>query len=384
MYIQVENTEVIFQIFRFQERAYDAVLVKTKTVSGDFKSAEKIAPVLAAHIAEAQKLQYRVIIGLHSGLFSSVQAITTLRREDPRRHIDEAELENLVSSGLWKIASQHQKGMARKMNIAESDVVCIDALVTQVRVDGHRVISPVGFPAHTVELTVLYSAASRTIAGILAPLLAGEQHVYCTEIGMSELLHLADQNDKRDVLFMRVSETHTYVYESSGGELAYVDTIAWGRSSLVGALTNELMMSKEHVAALLQRAESGLTSAYVRRRIETLLLQEVAVLLKGIGAHVGKTTAQVVYVSAPFSLPMAIFSEAAAKRAGITIPLVAMPNNSHGGKTESALPLSMKTTSSSVSALCANAWAANRSLEHGDLQKIAKRRARWLRSASTP
>lgn len=383
VYIQAENSEVIFQVFRFQERAYDAVLVKAKSTAGDFRTAEAVAPVLADYIAEAQKLPYRIIVGLHSGLFSSAQIIVTLRRDDPRRLIDEAELENLISSGLWKISSREQKEMARKMNTGESEVACIGALINRVRVDGHRVISPIGFPAHTVELTVLYSAAPRSVHHVLAPLLSGEHEVYCTEIGVSELQHLADQNGEQEFLFMRVSETHTYVYEAAGGELAYVDTIHWGRSSLIGALINELMMSREQVVALLARAESGLTSPHVRRRIEALLLEEVGILLNGIGAHVGKGKASMVYVSAPFSLPAALFAENAARRAGISVPIVAMPNNSHGEKEQSALPLSMKTTASSVSALCANAWAAQRSFEQSDLQKIAARRARWLRNSAT-
>ncbi|MDO8602016.1 MAG: hypothetical protein Q7R62_02745 [bacterium] len=384
VYIQVENSEVIFQLFRFQERAYDAVLIKIKSTSGDFKNAESLGSVLTEYINEAKKIpNCRIIIGLHSGLFSTAQTTITLRREDPRRIIDETELENLVSSGLWKVFSREQKDLARKMNIPEADAVFAGALIPQVRVDGHRVASPVGFTAHTVEFTVLYSVSSRAIYHLLASLIFGETEVYCTEIGMSELLRLADLNNLNDFLLMRVSETHTYIYASSEDNLTYVDTIAWGRNSLIGALVNELMMSRPQAIELMHRADIGLTSGHVRRRLESLLLQEVSVLLKGIGAHVVEGKSKAVYVSAPFSLPAALFGEAAARRSGTIIPVIALPDNSRGEKSQSALPLSMKTTASSISALCANAWAANRSFEKNDLHKMTKRRARWLASDST-
>jgi hypothetical protein len=216
---------------------------------------------------------------------------------------------------------------------------------------------------------------------MLAPFLSGEQEIYCTEIGVSELLRLADQQAE-GFLFVRVSEAYTYVYSAEDGELSHVDTISWGRNALVGSLVHELMISREQAFELLYRAETGFTSAHVRRRIEALLLEEVSVLLKGIGAHVDKRKTKSVYVAAPFSLPEALFSEAAVRRSGIGVPVAIMPDNSHGEKTQSALPLSMKTTASSISALCANAWAANRSFETSDLQKTTKRRARWLASSA--
>lgn len=383
IYIQVETTEIIFQLFRYEERAYDAVVLRTKSVMGDFKTLEAVGPVLSAYINEARKMpECRVIIGLHSGLFSTTQTVITLRREDPRHIIDEAELENLVSSGLWRIFSGGQQKLARKMDIGEATTVLVGALISQVRVDGHRIVTPVGFPAHTVELTVLYGATSRAIHELLLPLLLSEQQVYCTEIGMSELLRLAKRKDDEDFLLMRVSEAHTYVYQSADEESGYVDTISWGCRSLVGTLMNELMISKWQAVELLRRADAALVSEYVRRRIEALLLQEVSVLLKGISAHADQKEIGAVYVSAPFSLPEALFGEAAARRSGIWVPVIPMPDNSRSEKTESALPLSMKLTASSVSALCANAWMADRSFEQSDVQKIVRRRARWLAGSS--
>lgn len=378
-YIQVEATEIIFQLFRFEERVYDAVLLKSKSVAGDFRQMASAAPVLASYIDEARRIPgCRVIVGMHSGLLTTTETVVTIRREDPRRPVDDAELENIVSSGLWKIFSRDQKTLAHKMNCAEASVVLVGAFITQVRVDAHRVASPVGFPAHTVELTVLYSASSKAAHDVLAPLLAGEQEVYCTEIGVSETLRLAEQKSAGNFVLMRVSEAYTYVYAAHQDEISYIDTIHWGRRSLVHSLVHELMINEEQAINLLRLADAGLTSLHVRRRIETLLLQEVSVLLKGIGSHVGRKEVEAVYVAAPFSLPPAIFGDTAARRAGIEVPVIPMPNNSHGEKGESALPLSMKPTASSVSALCANAWAALRSFEQSEVQKIAKRRARWL------
>lgn len=378
-YIQVEATEIIFQLFRFEERVYDAVLLKVKSTAGEFKNVESLVPVLSSYIEEAQRIQgCRVIVGMHSGLLTTAETVVTIRREDPRRPVDDAELENIVSSGLWKIFSRDQKALARKMNIAEASVAVLSACITQVRVDAHRVASPVGFPAHTVELTVLYSASAKSVYDLLAPLLSGEQEVYCTEIGVSEALRLAEQKGAGDFVLMRVSEAYTYVYAFHDDELGYLDTIHWGRRSLIGSLTHELMISESQATRLLHLADTGLTSVHVRRRIEAFLLQEVAVLLKGIGSHAGRKEVEAVYVAAPFSLPPALFGDTAARRAGIGVPVIPMPNNSHGEKGESALPLSMKPTASSVSALCANAWAALRSFDQSEVQKIAKRRARWL------
>lgn len=378
VYIQVEATEILFQVFRYEEQAYDAVLIEASSIAGDFLSARSLEQPLREQMNRLTRFpRARVIIGFHAGLFMTRESVITLRRPDPRATIDESELENLISSGLWKIFSRSQSEIAQKIATPESAVVMLNAFIEQVRVDGHRVVSPVGFPAHTVELTIRYGATSRTIREFLAPLLSGEQEIYVVEIGVSELSRLTEY-EKACQMLVRVSETKTYVYAASEDGLGHVDTINWGRFSLIHAVMDTFMIDQEQAVAFLSRVERDLTSSLVRKKIEGLLAQEVAVLLKGIEAHIEHIGASQVYVSAPFNLPSVLFKQSGRGRADRAVLVHAIPYNPHSGKDKSALPLSVKPSASSLSALCAIAHAAVRFFEPSDLQKIAKRRARWL------
>lgn len=378
VYIQVEATEILFQVFRYEEQGYDAVLIEASSIDGDFLNARSLEQPLRELINRLSRFpQARIIVGFHAGLFVTRESVVTLRRAEPRTIIDEAELENLISSGLWKVFSRSQADIAQKIATPESSVVMLNAFIEQVRVDGHRVVSPVGFPAHTVELTIRYGATSRIVREFLAPLLSGEQEIYVVEIGVSELSRLTEY-EKSCQMLVRVSETRTYVYASSEDGLGHVDTINWGRFSLIHAVMDTFMIAQEQAVALLSRMERGLTSDLMRKKVEGLLAQEVAVLLKGIEAHTERIGASQVYVSAPFSIPSVLFRQSGRGRADTAIPVHTIPYNPHSGKDKSALPLSVKPNASSLSALCAIAHAAVRFFEPSDLQKIAKRRARWL------
>lgn len=383
VYLQVEVSAVIFQLFRFSERVHDAVLVETRSTAGNFSDLSDALPILAGYLEQAQRIKdCRVIIGLHSGIFSTSETVITFRREKPAEIIHEVELENVISSALWKVFSRDQEGLARKMRIIESATTLATALIRQIRVDGHRVVSPVGFPAHTLELTILYGATSRTLYDFLAPYIAGEREVYVTEIGMSEVLQLAEEPASDPFLFMRVGELYTYVYRSMTGEARYLDTIVWGRRSLMRVLTSRFMISESQASELWGRVQAGLTSVATRKRIEALLLEEASVLLKGIIMHASQERFQAVYIAAPFSLPEALLSQMHPRRLGVRVPVIPMPADLHGIKKESALTLDMKTLASSVSSLYANAKVAGEFFAVSDINKIAKRRVRWL--AGTP
>lgn len=379
-YIQVEASDISTTFFRFDERTSDAVITDSQIINADFLFAHQVGATLASTLARVADEKRKLIIGLHSGICSTIQTAITIRRPQPQKIIDEPELESLISSAIWKAITGSQSEVAAKVNVSGPGLVPVSASVLKIRVDGHRVATPIGFPAHTIEITLIYTVIPRVLFETLTPLFFAERESYITEIGMSDLLQITSRKKEDEAILVRVSEKYTYVYHAKEDEKRYLDTIYWGRGSLLGALTNTLMISERQALELLRRAEDGLTSSYVTKKINALLLEEAAVLLKAVGVYARK--ASKVYIESSFSLPEDILKADIAAKAGVSVPILVMPSNPHGGKAKSALSLRMKSSAPTIAMLCANAAAAIRFFEQSDIQKIAKRRARWLASSS--
>src|SRR5687768_12581684 len=88
-FIQVEADKIISQLFRFNERAYDGVLYKARHTEGDFRTLPASEPVLNSYIEEVQKnSDCRIILGFHSGMFTTAETVITIRRDSPSVVID--------------------------------------------------------------------------------------------------------------------------------------------------------------------------------------------------------------------------------------------------------------------------------------------------------
>lgn len=228
---------------------------------------------------------------------------------------------------------------------------------------------------------MLYGALPRLLYEAFAPLLSSEFEIFISELGVAETKHMAQQHGTAPFLFMRVADTATYVYGMADGEAGYRDTIQWGADSLSGALAELLQISGPGATEIIRRSREQLVSAHVERRVAALLAEELAILLKGIGAHVEGGRYATVYVAAPFTVPQDLLSPHLAQAAGLASRVVLVDEEQRGKKNDFGLPLEKIGADISLFSLVSGAKLAEQLGGASELTKIARRRARWLAGA---
>ena len=96
--------------------------------------------------------KYKIILSLDSSFATTMYSSVSLVRTNPKDVIDEADLDNLISQAIWRFFDKHRFRVAQKMNVDEVDVLLTDVRIRDIRIDGHRVVNPIGFKSKAVEI----------------------------------------------------------------------------------------------------------------------------------------------------------------------------------------------------------------------------------------
>ena len=115
--------------------------------------------------------KYKIIVSLDSELASTVYSSISLVRNNAKDPIDEADMDNLVSQAVWKFFDRHRARVAQKLGVNDFDVLLTDVRIDGIKLDGHRVINPLGFKARSIEIQLGQTFTTRPLINELRPVL---------------------------------------------------------------------------------------------------------------------------------------------------------------------------------------------------------------------
>jgi cell division protein FtsA len=117
--------------------------------------------------AEAGRTPVAAVIGIAGELVKGATSSLTTRRDDPRRPLDEAELERLVRRAQDRALADAEERIRWESGVDRLDVRLVHAAIVEMTIDGYPVSNPIGFSGAQVELQVFNAFAPMVHLGAL-------------------------------------------------------------------------------------------------------------------------------------------------------------------------------------------------------------------------
>jgi hypothetical protein len=247
-----------------------------------------------------------------------MQQQVSLTRPDWNAEITMTELENSIRHGVWQSFQRDRAAAARFLATTELQTRLGDVDVVQLKLDGHRVISPIGFRSHVIDCLL-----RQTFVRLLP------WQMITDRLGADKILSMVERSGlwagyaalavKEKGLFLDIGQTKTVVYELSAGALSYRDTVLWGTDRIFLNVSKTFGLPMSFAPALIDRYAMEKTSPAVRKQIALALQSEFAVLMHTIeSCRTTQTTP--VYVHSVVPLPDFLGQEKLMRQLGITSP----------------------------------------------------------------
>lgn len=112
------------------------------------------------------------VIGIAGELVKGTTSISTARRDDARRPLDDAELSRLVGRAQEQALRDAEERIRWESGVDRLDVRLVHAAIVEMRIDGYPVSNPIGFTGSQVELHLFNAYAPMVHLGALASVAA--------------------------------------------------------------------------------------------------------------------------------------------------------------------------------------------------------------------
>ena len=106
---------------------------------------------------------YKTILALDSDFAHTVNSSIGIIRDNPKETITESDLDNILFQALWRFFDRYRATAAGRLGVGDVDVVLSDIRVGEIKLDGHKVINPVGFKAKSAEIYLSETFISRKL-----------------------------------------------------------------------------------------------------------------------------------------------------------------------------------------------------------------------------
>ena len=117
--------------------------------------------------AMAGRRPVAAVIGIAGELVKGATSTLTTRRDDPRRPLDEPELERLVQRAQDRALGEAEERIRWESGVDRLDVRLVHAAIVEMKIDGYAVSNPIGFTGAQVDLHVFNAFAPMVHLGAL-------------------------------------------------------------------------------------------------------------------------------------------------------------------------------------------------------------------------
>jgi hypothetical protein len=321
--------------------------------------------------------KYKILISLDSRLATTIYSSVVLVRDRPRDAIDEPDLDNLLSQAVWKFFDRHRAAAAAKMNINDFDVLLTDIRIGQIKLDGHKVINPLGFKARSLEVGICQTVIPRSFINELKEALPLDRILLIGEAGAIWTRFINRIAEEKNLTLVNVFSGETHLFYSDGARLAYHDELKWGRGNLISAIAETLAVAPavaENIMALFNRKE---ISPGLFKKIENLFMEELGFLIRGVENALSRKNQRQVYINTFSSLPPTVFSSAFKNKFSFSVKL--SPADQNFITENYQFKLKYKKLPADYNLFAAAALILESNLASNDkITQLAKRRVRWL------
>jgi cell division protein FtsA len=269
----------------------------THMQSGTVTDIDAVVDNCARALADAQAaagiMPRSVVIGIAGELVKGMTASLAARRSDPRRPLDEAELQHVVARVQDDALREAERRIGWESGIERLDVRLVHAAIVEMKIDGYPVSNPIGFTGSHLELAIFNAFAPMVHLGALQSVAAAlhlellgviaEPYAVATCLAPGEL-------GDAGAVFIDVGGGTTDVALVRRGGIAGTKMLALGGRAFTKGLAERFALPFDRAEALKLAAANGeeLTEPAVpREELEAALHADAGVWLDGIELMVG-------------------------------------------------------------------------------------------------
>jgi hypothetical protein len=361
-----------------EPRGEEMIMRQIRTLEEAFRATKQSVPFFE------RLFRHHFVFLLDPGLAASIYGSVSLARDRMQAAITEADVENVISQGIWKMFDRERIRAALQMGIPEAELALSDVRVEEVRLDNHRVLDPIGFTARTISVRLMETLLPQPLLETFQAELPKAKSAFFAEGGgvaarAFSLLH----RTKRDFLFLEVFSAATDVFSVQGEHIAYLDTVPWGIRDLERSVAEAFAVSETLAHEIIRRSTAGRVSTHFLRRLEKVLASSCETLTNGLRKAAEKDGLSEAYVApcagfaspegtGSLAIPEILFSGVFRTRGGTRIRFM-----------RAALAKEDEDQGRSAWEFRERSALMHFFFSSADdtLNKVARRRARWLRTA---
>ncbi len=235
--------------------------------------------------AMAGRRPVAAVIGIAGELVKGATSTLTTRRDDPRRPLDEAELERLVQRAQDRALGEAEERIRWESGVDRLDVRLVHAAIVEMKIDGYAVSNPIGFTGAQVDLHVfnafapmVHLGALQSVANALELELLG---VIAEPYAVATCLDPGELGDAGAV-FVDIGGGTTDVALVRGGGISGTKMLALGGRAFTKGLVERLGVS----FAEAERAKLGAADDR-RDEVAETLLEDARIWRTGVELMIG-------------------------------------------------------------------------------------------------
>ena len=324
-----------------------------------------------------QPRNFKIIVGLDPNFATTIYSSVSLIRPNSKSLIDEADLDNLISQAIWRFFDRHRLKAAQKMGVADVDVILSDVRIRGIKIDGHKVVNPIGFKAKAIEIFFSQTMLVRDLLRGFKDILPKEKVVLITEVGTS-ISHVLYRILEKDRFFIaNLFPNQTSVYFASANRLTHWDDFEWGENDLSHLLSRHFRLDHPTAKMVLGSYIENNASQNFLRRFENILNKELQIFANGLESLVNEDSTDI-YLNAFFNLPPVVFSSRFQSRLQKSLKLLPLSTNLITEKLGYEVKLKPSVQVKNLFSVLAMLFEVNFLPQNDKLSHLANRRVRWL------
>lgn len=335
----------------------------------------KEAKALLKKIPKSER--YKIIISLDSSLGTTIFSSVSIVRQNSKEIIDEADLDNLISQAIWRFFDKQRWKVAQKMGVDDVDVLLSDVRIRDIRIDGHKIVNPIGFKAKSVEIALSQTLVKRELMSALRDLIPKENIALLTETGTALSHVLSKTTGDSNFYLANIFPNQTSVFSSSGARLAHHDSFEWGGNDLNHSLYRHLRVDPEIAVSLVKNYGSDNGSESFLRKFENILVKELNIFANGIES-LTKEDRSDIYLNPFFTIPKVVYSPRFQGRFQKTIKLAPLSTELITEKLGYKVKFKSSAAIKNQLSLLAAVLEVEFLPQNDIMSRLANRRVRWL------
>ncbi|OGZ02016.1 MAG: hypothetical protein A2390_02460 [Candidatus Liptonbacteria bacterium RIFOXYB1_FULL_36_10] len=361
---------------------------RLKIFGGNEKNSGEKLELLKKNIEESKikKGAKTLILGDKSSIYTVLACVSSPRTEF-KEEISEGELENLLSQAVWKFMETYKPEAAASLNLPDTEILLANIRILGVKINGHKVLNPLGFRAKSVEFLIEETFIGRDLYhSIESSLLKKSEITFISELGKIEAESILRENNfENSFSLIRIFPSASFLLTSRGAKknkfygdisspvISLSESFSWSKQKLLEKIAVELNLNLETAKDVFARFVENNASRRFLSFIKTILDAEIFSFWQKIFKKTG--TEKTILFSSDEILPK---SFSVLRQKGKNVSEINIINLAE--KFGFSLDFGKKNTKSDnffFSSLAAffEYYFSNRDEV---LNKLAKRRAKWL------